>query len=312
MTHIAAKSFTIFGVALIAAYGSVAVLAQTAQPGPAAIHARAFDSPDEAVKALLAAASKNDTHELAAILGSAAQGVLTSGNAAQDQEERREFSRLATAKSHIEHSSMNSASVVLLFGDDDWPFPIPLVQTGQQWHFDPELGAVEMRARRIGANELDAIEICIAYVGAQETYAAQEVSGKGPPAYAQKIMSSPGNKDGLYQPGATQELVPEGFAVADASSQGQGRKPYHGYYFRVLKEQGPNAPGGTHKYVARGAMLGGFALIAWPAEYGATGIHTFIVSHDGQVFEKDFGPRTTALTLPIVRYDPDESWIVVD
>jgi hypothetical protein len=297
----------IFAVALIATYGSGAVLAQT--PG---IHPKRFDSPDEAVKALIDAASKNDKSELTAILGSAAQGVLTSGDATQDQEERREFSRLASAKNHIEHSSMNSASAVLLIGDEDWPFPIPLVRTGQQWHFDPELGVVETRARRIGANELDAIEICMGYVSAQEEYAAQRPSGTGSSAYAQKIMSSPGGKDGLYQPGAAQELVPEGLAMADAGSRDRERKPYHGYYFRVLKEQGPNAPGGAHRYIAGGAMIGGFALLAWPAEYGVTGIHTFIVSHDGDVFEKDFGPKTANITPPIVTYDPDSSWNAVN
>lgn len=249
-------------------------------------------------------------------MGTSGHGILTSGNTAQDQEEQQEFSQLAARKHHVEHSSMDSSAAVLLVGDDDWPFPVPLVRTGQQWHFDPELGSVEMRARRIGADELDAIEICMGYVGAQETYAEQKRSAAALPAYAQKIMSSPGAKDGLYQSGTAagsgQELVPEGFAKADASLPATERKPYHGYYFRVLKEQGHDAPGGDHKYVAGGAMIGGFALIAWPADYGVTGIHTFIVSHDGQVFEKDFGPRTGTVTLTVTRYDPDESWTPVD
>lgn len=323
----------VMGMALLGIYGSSVALAQS-QPtpsqqtqsrqaqnrqaqnqrnGPKEIQAKAFDSPDQAVAALIDAAARNDKNALTAILGSAAEDILSSGDATQDEEERREFSRLASAKNHIERSSMDNAAAVVLVGDQDWPFPIPLVRKGQQWHFDAELGAVELLARQIGANELDAIEICIGYVGAQQEYAAQQGSGKGVRAYAQKIMSSPGANDGLYQAGAVREqLVPEGFAKAATSSQDANRKPYHGYFFRVLKEQGENAPGGAHKYVAGGVMIGGFALVAWPAEYGVTGIHTFIVSHDAKVFEKDLGPRTANLVAPIVSYDPDKSWTPID
>ena len=307
MTRITKNTLTIFVVALIATYGSGAAFAQT--PG---IHPKAFDSPDAAVKALIDAASKNDKRELTAILGSVAQDVLTSGDAAQDQEEQREFSRLASAKNHIERSSMNSAAAVLLIGDEDWPFPIPLVRTGQQWHFDPELGAVELLARRIGADELDAIEISVGYVDAQEAYAARRLSGRGSLEYAQNVMSSPGKNDGLYQPNAAPELVPEGFARATRATQDRGAKPYHGYFFRVLKEQGQNAPGGVHKYVVGSSMIGGFALVAWPAQYGVSGIHTFIVNHDGQVYEKDFGPPASNLNPPVTRYDPDNSWSAVN
>jgi hypothetical protein len=286
--------------------------AQTTQPAPKETPPKAFASPDEAVQALIDAVSRNDQNMLTLILGSKARSLLTSGNAAQDQQEREEFYKLASAKNHIEHSSIYSGTAVLLVGDQDWPFPIPLVMADRQWHFDADLGAVEMRARRIGANELDAIEICMGYVTAQQTFSEQQLSGKGPPAYAQKIMSAPGSKDGLYQRGASPELVPEGLAMAAASAPGPERKAYHGYYFRVLTQQGPNAPGGAHKYVAAGAMIGGFALIAWPAEYGATGIHTFIVNHDGEVFEKDLGPRTATLSPQIVTYDPDSTWTAVD
>jgi hypothetical protein len=301
MTRIT-TTFAVFALASIAA-------AQT-PPAPQPIQPKAFASPDQAAKALIDAASRNDDKELMAILGSRAQGVLTAGNPAQDQAERQEFSKLASAKNHIERSSIDSRTAVLLVGNEDWPFPVPLVQTGQQWRFDPTSGVMEMRARRIGANELDAIEICMGYVGAQQAYYAQASSGKGPPGYAQKIMSSPGSKDGLYQPGASPELVPEGFAMAAAGSP--ERKPYHGYYFRVLTQQGASAPGGAHKYVAGGAMIGGFALIAWPAEYGASGIHTFIVSHAGDVFEKDLGAGTANAAAQIASYDPDSTWTAVD
>jgi hypothetical protein len=275
MTYITKKPLAVLAVALIATCCSGAALAQT--------QARAFDSPEQAASALLDAASKNDTRELTAILGSTAEGILTSGNAAQDAEERQEFSKLAATKNHVEHSSMDSTTAVLLVGAEAWPFPVPLARTGQKWSFDPARGAVELRARKIGGNELDAIEICAAYVGAQQEYAEQGPSPAGVHAYAQSLTS-------LSQRGAaSQELIP-----------GDG-KPYHGYYFRVIKEQGPNAPGGTHKYVAGGAMIGGFALVAWPAGYGATGIHTFIVNQDGEIYEKDFGPRTVTLTPSIAR-----------
>jgi hypothetical protein len=306
-TNLSATLVLTVVVLTFVAISGVSVLAQCRQT-----QARLFDSPESAAKALIDAASKNDTSGLTAILGSAAQGILTSGNATQDQAERREFSRLASAKNRVEHSSMNSASAVLLVGNEDWPFPIPLVKTGQQWHFDPESGAVEMHARRIGGNELDAIEICFGYVTAQETFARQRLAGTGAPVYALTIMSAPGSKDGLYQAGVSPELVPEGFALADAGAAGGPKKPYHDYYFRVLKEQGPAAPGGAHKYVMGNNMIGGFALIAWPAEYGVTGIRTFIVNHDGQVYEKDLGPKTATLSPAIVKYDPDSSWTLVD
>ena len=249
------------------------------------------------MKALIDAASKDDSQALMVILGPSAKSILSSGNASQDKEERQEFSKLAAQKNHIEHSSMSAKMAILLVGNEDWPFPIPMARTGQQWHFDPEAGAMEMRARKIGADELDAIEICKGYVGAQQAYAARQASGKSAVAYSQKIT-------GLQ--------VPEGFAMADASSPGASRKPYHGYYFRVLKEQGLHAPGGIHKYVMGGAMIGGFGLIAWPAEYGVSGIHAFIVNQDGIVFEKDLGPRTGALAGVIASYDPDDSWTLVD
>jgi hypothetical protein len=286
MTLTTKKPLAVFAATLIATCCSSAAFAQ--------IQARTFDSPEQAASALIGAASKDGTRELTAILGSAAQGILTSGNAAQDTEERQEFSKLATTKNQVEHSSMDSTTAVLLVGAEGWPFPIPLARTGQKWSFDAARGAVELRARKIGGNELDAIEMCAAYVGAQEEYAAQKSSPAGVHAYAQSLMSLNQRK------AASGDLIPE------------DGKPYHGYYFRVIKEQGPNAPGGAHKYVAGGAMIGGFALVAWPAEYGATGIHTFIVNHDGEIYEKDFGPRTVTLTPSIARYDPDSSWTAVE
>jgi hypothetical protein len=273
---------------------------------------KTFDSPEAAVQALIDATSKNDTPALAAVLGSTAQGLLTSGDPERDQAERREFAQLAAAKHRLEHSSMRANTMVLLVGDQEWPFPVPLVGKDQSWHFDPASGSMEVRARRVGSNELDAIEICAGYVEAQQAFAAERRSGAATMEYAKNIVSSPGQKDGLYQPGASPELVPQGFANAAVESPAGVAKPYHGYYFRVLREQGPSAPGGQHKYVAGKFMIGGFALVAWPAQYGLTGVHTFIVSQDGTVYEKDLGAQTATAARAMVRYDPDSSWTPVD
>jgi len=302
------RPLTILTVAVLAACGSGAAVAQERKTASQ----KTFDSPEAAVQALIDATSKNDTAELVAVLGSNGQGILTSGDAGQDQAERREFAQLASTRHRLEPSTMRAGTMILLVGEEAWPFPVPLVSVDQRWHFDPALGALEVRARRVGANELDAIEICAGYVEAQQAYAAQHRSGAATMEYAKAIVSSPGQKNGLYQPGASPELVPQGFADAAMESPGRKAKPYHGYYFRVLTEQGPNAPGGPHKYVAGQFMIGGFALVAWPAQYGVTGVHTFIVNQDNTVYEKDLGPQTPSLAPALVRYDPDSSWTPVD
>jgi len=298
MTHM--KRLTIFTVAMLAVCGSGAAVAQERTQ-------HTFESPEAAVQALIAATSKNDSAELAAVLGSKGQGLLTSGDAGQDQAERREFAQLASARHKIEASSLKAGTMILVVGDQEWPFPVPLIREGQRWRFDAGMGSLEVRARRVGANELDAIEICAGYVEAQQAYAAEHRSGAATMEYARVIMSSPGQKNGLYP-----ELVPQAFADAAMEAPGHKAKPYHGYYFRVLKEQGPNAPGGPHKYVAGKYMIGGFALVAWPAEYGVTGVHTFIVNQDDTVYEKDLGAQTATLAPALLRYDPDNSWTPVD
>jgi len=299
------KPLTILTVATLVACGSGAAIAQERTQ-------KTFDSPEAAVQALLDATSKNDSAQLAAVLGSKGQGLLTSGDAAQDQAERTEFAQLASARHKLEPSVMKAGTMILVVGDQAWPFPVPLIREDQRWRFDAGLGSLEVRARRVGANELDAIEICAGYVEAQQAYAAQHRSGASTLEYARAIVSSPGQKNGLYQPGASPELVPQAFADAAIETPGRKAKPYHGYYFRVLTEQGPNAPGGPHKYVAGKYMIGGFALVAWPAEYGVTGVHTFIVNQDSTVYEKDFGSQTSTVAPALVRYDPDNSWTPVD
>lgn len=267
---------------------------------------KTFASPEEASQALIDAASKDDSAALTAILGSNGKGMLTTGDAARDTVERREFGQLASMHHRLEPSALRAGIMILLVGQDDWPFPVPLVRMDQRWRFEPGMGSLEVRARRVGGNELDAIEICAGYVEAQQTFAEEHRSGAPTMEYARAVMN------GLYKPGGGRELVTQGFAEAAVDTPGHQAKPYHGYYFRVLTEQGPNAPGGAHKYVAGKFMIGGFGLIAWPAQYGVTGVHTFIVNQDNTVYEKDMGAQTPALAPAITRYDPDKSWMPVN
>jgi hypothetical protein len=292
------RTFTLgFLVAAIPAFGQAPQALQTAQPSGVATHTtpkipqKSFESPEAASQALIDAASKNDAASLKDILGSSAKGILTSGDAKQDEAERQEFAKIATEKHHLEQSSMNSHVMVLLIGDQDWPFPIPLLHDGQKWRFDSAGGMMEVRAREVGSNELDAIEACAGYVSVQQAYAAKKRTAAGTQEYAETVASS--------------EVPPE---LANAAGDHPTR-PYHGYYFKALKGQGPHAPGGQHSYMVGKAVIGGFALVAWPANYGVTGIHTFIVSQDGMVYEKDRGARPAS---PVTSYDPDPSWMPVD
>jgi hypothetical protein len=274
-----------------------AVTAAWAQtPKPAGLPAQAtpqktFESAEAATDALIDAASKNDVATLKAVLGSSAKGILTSGDPKQDEAERQEFVKIAKEKHDLVPSSMNSHLMVLLIGAQEWPFPIPLMHDGDRWRFDPKGGAMEVRARQVGANELDAIQACAAFVGVQQAYAAKKRSAAGTLEYAETVASSE---------------VPKEFAEAAGPNP---TRPYHGYYFRVLKQQGPSAPGGQHPYMLGKTMIGGFALVAWPATYGVSGIHTFMVNQDGVVYEKDRGARSSP---PPTSFDPDATWTPVD
>ena len=263
-----------------------------------------FDSPEAAAEAVIDAANTHDAARLTAVLGAEARAILTSGDAAQDRVEQTEFANLAHTKHQLDTCPLDQNRVILSVGESDWPFPIPIVRTGGKWSFDASQANVEMRARHIGANEMDVVEICKGYVRAQQKY-AEEQSKNGMPEYAARLTSTPGQHDGLYWEGAGDPLIPEGLAEA-------GSKPYHGYYFRILEEQGPNAPGGAHAYIVGGRLMGGFGLVAWPADYGVRGIHTFIVNHDGTVFEKDIEPAGGKVPVPVTRFDPDGSWTKVE
>ena len=273
-----------------------------------------FDSAEDAAQAVIDAAAKHDSARLAAIFGPRGKEVLSSGDAAKDRNEQEEFSRLARAKHRLEIPPSNPNRAILSIGDEDWPFPVPIVRANGKWSFDASETPVEMRARRIGTDELDAIEICYGYVEAQQKFASEDRDRDGMLEYASHLMSTPGRHDGLYWQGASGDtLVPEGLARAAWDGVQRGRaKPYHGYYFRVLDGQGPDAPGGAHNYLVKNKLIGGFGLVAWPAEYGVTGIHTFIVNQDGVVYQKDIEPIPGKPAAPITRFDPDHSWEPVD
>jgi hypothetical protein len=272
---------------------------------------KAFDSAEAATQALIDATEKDDVAALSALFGPGGKAVLTSGVAEQDKKERAEFARLARDRHELQPDPLNSAVTILAVGSEDWPFPIPIVRDKDKWYFDASRGAVEMRARRIGANELDTIEICAGYVEAQTEYAAHVRDKHGMLEYARRIAGAQGQFDRLYRGESAAPLVPKAFADAEAETEKGGEaqpKPYHGYYFRVLQAQGPNAAGGKHNYVVKDSMIGGFGLVAWPARYGVSGVRTFIVNQDGIIYEKDLGNPRTSLSTSVSSYDPDKSW----
>jgi hypothetical protein len=275
---------------------------------------RGFASPNAAAKALVSAAKNDDVADLIAILGPASKEILTTSDPVADQEMRRKFVAGATAKIKLVPDPKEANTETLLVGKDEWPLPIPIVKVNGQWRFDVEQGKQEILARRIGSNELDAIEVCRGYVEAQNDYAEKDRTGSGLPYYAQKIISSPGKHDGLYwtSTGADDES-PIGEIVARAFAEGYTKRhdPYHGYYFRILTAQGPHVPGGAMNYLHNGLMTSGFALIAWPSDYRSTGVMTFLVDKTGIVYQKDLGPTTSEVAGAYTAYDPDQTWTPV-
>ena len=235
--------------------------------------------------------------------------IVSSGDPVADASARQRVLEAYDAKHQVVTEGADKA--VLIIGQEDWPFPIPLVRKDGSWQFDTAAGREEILYRRIGRNELSAIQACLAYVDAQHEYAEKGVAGNG--VYAQRIVSQPGKKDGLYWPAQSgEDESPLGelaaAAAADGYRAGQQRTPYHGYYYKVLTRQGPNAPGGALDYVVRGKMIGGFALVAYPAEYGNSGVMTFLVNHQGVVYEKDLGPDTARIASGMTAFNPDGTW----
>jgi hypothetical protein len=278
---------------------------------PPAQAQQSFANPDEATGALATAVKSGMKQNILKALGADGEDIISSGDDVADADARYKF----TSSYDAQHSvKVDGKRATLIIGEDDFPFPIPLIHTKTGWEFDTSEGRKEILYRRIGRNELDTIQTCLAYVDAQNDYAEKDRSD-GVGVYAQRIVSSPGKKDGLYWPSDSNDS-PLGSLAAEASAEGyktgSGPQPYHGYYFRVLAGQGQSAPGGALSYVIKGKMIGGFALVAWPAEYGNSGVMTFMVSHAGTVYEKDLGKDTEAVAKHMTWFDPERSWTKVE
>jgi Protein of unknown function (DUF2950) len=275
--------------------------------------ARSFDTLQQAVDALVQAAASADTAALIAIFGPEGKDIVSTGDAVADKNRMLKFAELAKQKLEVAPESLNKATVVV--GPDDWPMPVPVVRTQGKWRFDAKAGRREILARRIGGNELDAIELLRGYVEAQQEYASVERDGSPMRQYAQKFLSTRGKHDGLSwwnEDGTPGGPFGEGIAKALAEGYTDKTKPFNGYYFRILTAQGPAARLGARNYVVKGMMIGGFAAVAWPANYGVTGIQTFQVNNDGIVYQKDLGPDTARLAAAIKQYNPDKTWMVTE
>jgi len=272
-----------------------------------------FETPEAAAQALVEAAQADSNRALLKVLGKAAEPIIESGDPVADKNSREGFLAAYKAANSLDKSVPDL--ITLEVGEDKWPFPIPIVSEGGKWHFDSPTGVDELINRRVGANELDTIQSCLAYADAQREYYMRNPESAPLLHYANRLISTEGKKDGLYWPAAGNEEpspLGEGFAQARAEGYAQGGtmkgEPYHGYIYRLLTKQGPNAPGGAYDFVVRDQLLGGFAAVAFPAEYGNSGVMTFMVSHDGVVYSKDLGPETGKLALAIDEFNPGPDW----
>lgn len=282
----------------------------TPQPGQ-----KQFDTPKQAADALIQVATNFDVAAAKEILGSDGDDIISSEDPVQDKNRAAEFAAKAKEKTSVEVDKKNPNHAILLVGNDDFPLPIPIMKQKGKWFFDTKVGREEILNRRIGANELNAIQICRGFVEAQHEYALEKHDGSKVNQYAQRIISSPGKQDGLAWQNADGTWGgPVGEEVAKVLEQGYSERsqPYHGYYFKVLKGQGPDAPMGEMDFVVGGAMIGGFALAAAPAEYRVTGVQTFVVGPDGVVYEKDLGPDTLKTFQSMDKYNPDKTWKVTE
>lgn len=301
---------SLFLVVAIVAFAPRAHAASTAKPKQSQ---QTYASPQAAVDALVAALEANDSNALLAILGPEGKPLVNSGDPVADEDASAAFVERYKEQHSIEQPSATQA--ILEVGKDEWPFPIPLVSDASgAWRFDTVEGAQEVLARRIGRNELATIQAALAFVDAQREYYEDNPQKAKLLQYARKFISTEGKRDGLYYP--TQEgedPSPLGGLFAEAKAEGYKREkdkptPFHGYYYRMLEGQGPHAGGGAYDYVVKGAMIGGFALVAYPATYDNSGIMTFIVNQDGAIFQKDLGPKTASIAQAMKRFDPDETW----
>ena len=295
---------------LVALLGAVAAFGQVSS-APQQATQRTFATPAQAADALIQAAGSYDLSSLRAILGPESEELLSSEDPVQDKNTAAEFAAKARQKNQVTVDTKNPNRAVLSVGEDGWPLPIPLVLRGAKWLFDTKAGREEILLRRIGANELDAIQICRGYVDAQHEYAMEKHDDAKVNQYAQRVISTAGKHDGLVwrkPDGSLEGPVAEGIAKALQQGYTEKSQPYHGYYFKILKGQGPAAPLGQMDFVVEGAMIGGFALAAAPAGYLVTGVQTFLVSHEGIVYQKDLGPDTLKIFSNLVVYNPDKTW----
>jgi len=306
--------FTLFvaGLAVLAASGCSnhsTSGAATPAGGPTT-----FATPEAAGEALTAAAERFDVPKLKQILGPDGVDLVVTSDPVQDKNQAAAFAAQARKKLEVVRDPQKPGIATLNIGAEDWPVPVPLVQQDGKWHFDTEAGRQEVLFRRIGANELDAIQVCRGYVEAQEEYASEKRNGAAVNQYAQHIISTPGKQDGLaWQAADGTWQGPVGQEIAKFIAEGytDKRDPFHGYFFKVLKGQGPSAPLGEMDFMVKGVMIGGFALVASPADYGVSGVKTFIVGPPGDVFEKDLGPTTLDQFKAMERFDPDPTWTQV-
>ena len=306
-------AWKIFSTVVLTAVFGLGVLSRGAsqpkQNAASSMH-KSFATPEQAAHALIDAAEKFDVPALLEILGPDGRDLVDSEDSVEDKARATAFAALAREKTSIKISSKHADRAELSVGVVDWPLPIPIVKRGATWTYDTKAGREEILLRRIGANELDTIQICRGFVEAQHEYALEK-HDDNVAQYAQRIISTPGKREGLaWKNDDGSWGGPIGEKVAEALEQGYNtaQAPYHGYYFKILKGQGPAAPLGQMDFVVNGAMIGGFALAAAPAQYRITGVKTFLVGHDGIVYEKDFGPNTTAAFQNIDRYNPDKTW----
>ena len=278
---------------------------------PAANAQQSFSNPDEAASALVSAVKSGTKQDVLKVLGADGEDIVDSGDEVADKAAREKFMAAYDAKHSVKVAGKKAS---LIIGADDFPFPIPLIRTRTGWEFDTAEGRNEILYRRIGRNELDAIQTILAFFDAENEYADKD-RGDGVGTYARRIVSSPDKKDGLYWPSDNHES-PLGELAAAANAEGykagSGPQPYHGYYYRVLTKQGATAPGGALDYIVKDKMIGGFALVAYPAEHGNSGVMTFIVNHAGTVYQKDLGDRTESIVKTMTSFDPDKSWKKVD
>ena len=297
----------------MAMFITMVILASSSAMAETAVREKSFASPQQAVTALVAAVHDNNDAELLAILGPGSQDLISSGDKVADQNGRARFLKAYVDKNALEQEDNGHAT--LFIGVKDYPFPIPIVRQGNAWFFDTQAGMEEILNRRIGRNELHTIEVMQVYTDAQREYAAMKRNGGGP-KFAQKFASSEGKKDGLHwEAGEGEEESPFGPLIARATEEGyadgldeDSPEPFHGYYFKILKAQGEHANGGAFDYVADAKMVLGFALVAYPAKYGASGIMTLIVNQEGVIYEKDLGEETATVAAAMATFDPDDTW----